>query len=161
MTLIEMMASLLILVMLVMGMNAGMTAGLRVYQSSKETTDRAMLTSSINTTLSDILRYAQVRTANGKKLYSNLEYGLWDTTFETVDGRILVKFWNKTGTETVKTIPLIPSDDYSVFKVEVEDTLIEPKSDSKGNYYAIEYTLVHVDDETSQEISTVVRTMNE
>ena len=158
MSLMEMMASLLILVLLVVGMNTGMTAGLRVYQNSKNVTDRAMLTSSINTKLTDILRYTEVRTVNNKTLYTNLEYGLWDVTFEAVEGKIQINFWDKTGKKLVKNTPLINSDTYSIFKVK-DDFVVSYNEDG---YFDISYTLLNTgNNSSSQLIQAVVRVIND
>lgn len=165
MTLVEMLASVLILVMLVVGMNAGMNAGLRVYRDSKAVTERSMLSSGINTKLTDILRYAQVKTVtvDGEEehLITNLEYGLWDVTFEEdEDGIVQVCFRDKTGKPTGKETPLINTGNYSGFAV--QDLSVEPETDDKGTYFTIRYTLVNtVDDSSTDEIHAVVRVMNE
>lgn len=161
MSLIEMMASLLILVLLVVGMNAGMTAGLRVYQESKVAADRTMLASNINTRLTDILRYAEVKEANGQDLITNLEYGLWDVTFdEDEDGKVQVCFWDKTGRQLAKRTPLINSGNYSGFAV--SDLNVAYETDDKGGYFAISYKLINTGDNSSSDlIEAIVRVMNE
>ena len=174
MSLMEMMASLLILVLLIVGMNTGMTAGLRVYETSKITTERSMLASSINTKLTDILRYAEVRKVNDKTLYTNLEYGLWDVTFEVPqkndsrfsaneEGKVQICFWDKTGNNLVKATPLINSSSYSNFKV--TDFICHPPGKNpvtNTQYCHISYKLLNTgDNSTSDLIEAVVRIMNE
>ena len=162
MSLMEMMASLLILVLLVVGMNTGMTAGLRVYQNSKNVTERAMLTSSINTKLTDILRYTEVRTVNNKTLYTNLEYGLWDVTFEAVEGKIQICFHDKNGNRLKKTTPLINYDDDSNFKVtNFELKYVDKNEVFNGGYCQIHYNLQNTGDGSSSDlIEAVVRVLN-
>lgn len=160
MSLMEMLASLLVLVLLIVGMNAGMSAGLRIYQESKVAADRSALTSGINTKLTDILRYAEVKTITADDedtyLFTNLEYGLWDVKFiADDDGIVQVCFYDKTGTQKVKQTPLIHSELYSVFKV--EDLKLEPD----GNCFSISYNLINTGKDSSETISTVVRIMND
>lgn len=166
MTLIEMLASLLIMVLLAVGMNTGMAAGLRVYQESQEATNRTMLASSINTKLTDILRYAEVKTikaADNKEIYvfTNLEYGLWDVAFAPdANGIVQVYFYDKDG-KIVKETPLINSASYSGFKVS-NDFAVEPYEDNKGIYFTISYMLINTSDNSSSDpITAVVRVMNE
>ena len=150
--------SMLILVLLVVGMNTGMSAGLRVYETSKVTTERSMLASSINTKLTDILRYAEVRTVDGKQLLTNLEYGLWDVTFEEEAGKIQIYFYDKTGSSIAKKTPLINSDSYSDFKVSETFNV----SYNPNGYFDISYTLEHTGNPSySDAIEAVVRVMNE
>ena len=166
MSLMEMIASLLILVLLVVGMNTGLSAGLRVYETSKVTTERSMLASSINTKLTDILRYAEVRTVDGKQLLTNLEYGLWDVTFEEEEGKIQICFHDKTGKPLKKTTPLINSSSYDdskgvpIFKVTNFD--IQYIKDANGGYFDIRYKLLNTGDNSSSDfIQAAVRVMNE
>jgi hypothetical protein len=130
-----------------------------------------MLASSINTKLTDILRYAEVRKVNGKTLYTNLEYGLWDVTFEVLPkndprfkenkgGKVQICFYDKNGAPLEKTIPLINSDSYSDFKITSFNC--DPKEDTNGGYFQITYTIQHTGNEAySNSIEAVVRIMNE
>ncbi len=61
-TLVEMLASILIMVLLVMGMGVGMDAGSRIYRDATFESDSATLAGILNSNLGDILRYSiQVR----------------------------------------------------------------------------------------------------
>lgn len=105
MTLMEMMASLLILTLLVTAMGTGMDTAMNVYGDAMFESNSASLAGIVNTALSDVLRYAQdIRTkdtANGETfqdaagnalgsnvgfVFTNIEYGVQDVYFQTKTG---------------------------------------------------------------------------
>lgn len=89
-TLIEMMVTILILVILVVGMGTGMSAAVRVYQESVFESDSASLAGILNTTLGDVFRYSEKIDASGSFtaytgdpldigfVFTNMEYGVRD-----------------------------------------------------------------------------------
>jgi len=176
MTLIEMLASLIIVVLLAVGMNTGMTAGLRVYTEASSDARISALASNINTALTDILRYAEVRevTESGvtKYLITNLEYGLRDAYFGVEDGVIKIYFWTKNGILTGKTKALVNSGYYYTSSsgsgsgnppdfIVKEFAEIVPVEDERGVYFSIKYKVVNAADETqSREVEAAVRSMS-
>ncbi len=94
-TLVEMMATLLILILLVMGMNVGMDAGSRIYRDATFESDSASLAGILNTNLGDILRYsirvhratqeeqAKIDNPDVNFLFTSLDYGIQDAYFHT------------------------------------------------------------------------------
>ena len=95
---------------------------------------------------------------NNKTLYTNLEYGLWDVTFEAVEGKIQICFHDKNGNRLQKTTPLINSDTYSNFKVNNDFTV----SYDEDGYFDISYTLLNTgNNSSSQLIQAVVRVIND
>ncbi len=72
-TLIEMLATVLILILLVMGIGVGMDAGSRIYQDATFESDSATLAGILNTNLGDILRYStRVRFSGGSGVSNKL-----------------------------------------------------------------------------------------
>lgn len=106
-TMVEMLASLLILALMAAGMSGGMSAALNVYQDSVFESDSTSMAATVNTALEDLLRYSErmklaadqsgghFRTLSGLTLpageeagavnfvFTNLEYALVDAYFFT------------------------------------------------------------------------------
>ena len=106
-TMVEMLASLLILALMAAGMSGGMSAALNVYQDSVFESDSTSMAATVNTALEDLLRYSErmklakdqpgehFRTFSGLTLpaddepgavnfvFTNLEYALVDAYFFT------------------------------------------------------------------------------
>ena len=174
MTLIEMLASVIIVALLAVGMNAGMSAGLRVFSEASSEARISALSSNINTTLTDMLRYAEVRevTEGGttRHVVTNLEYGLRDAYFGVDEGVVKIYFWTKNGTLTNKTKALVNSGYYYASSAGVnsenppdfivKDFSVTPVKDAKGAYFSINYTVVNAGDETKfRTIESAVRSM--
>ena len=64
-TLIEMLATLLILVFLVLGIGTGMDSALRIYDEARFESNSAAMANIVNTSLGDILRYSENLTTPG------------------------------------------------------------------------------------------------
>lgn len=86
-TLIEVLVSMLILTFLVIGMGPGMKTAVTVYRESLFQSNSTALIGAVNTTLSDVLRYAEnvTVTDEGDVLFTNTEYGLKDACFLTIE----------------------------------------------------------------------------
>lgn len=163
MTLLEMMVALLILVLLVSGMGTGMTAGLRVYEESAQTTSRTMLAADINSRLTDMLRYAEVRKTNSEnaqdpaEVITNLEFGLLDAYFtDKSDGILKVCFWADKGVAR-ESRNVISAGAYNGMKMDSFELLYNEKG-----YFTISYHLLFNGDTKSVEnkFEAVVRVMN-
>jgi len=75
-TLVELLVSILLLALIGVGMSAGMTAAIRTYDRSVFSSETLMLQDTINTTLSDYLRYAVgVTGADGSVTVTSGQYG--------------------------------------------------------------------------------------
>lgn len=101
MTLMEMMVSLVILVMLVVAMGTGMDSAMQIYGDATFESNSAALADIVNTSLGDLLRYAEnirtpaagsdfyttdgIRLQNVGFVFTNKEYGVRDCYFYTGD----------------------------------------------------------------------------
>lgn len=174
MTLVEMLAAVLTIALLAAGMGAGMTSGMRVYASASFQSASSSLAANINTTLSDILRYASKYTpldaADGPSfVISNLEYGMDNCYIEcppydeetTPDGGILwVCYWRENPTDARAPKALVNSGSYG--NLRVTDFTINPKSDTQGHYFEISYRIISTTDAaSSRDVKTIVRMMNQ
>lgn len=175
MTLMEMMVSIAIVALLAVGMNTGMMAGMRVFTEASADSRLSALASNINTALTDILRYADVKEveeAGAKKhVMTNLEYGLRDAYIEKdTNGILQIYFWTKRGTLPNKTRALVNSGYYytasSGANTEdppnfiVTEFSITPQTDTKGTYFDIRYTIANAADASQvRKIETAVRPM--
>ena len=66
-TLMEMLVSIFVLVLLVMGIGTSMDSGLQVYKTSNLNANSGILADIINTSLDDLLRYAEVQVVDSTK----------------------------------------------------------------------------------------------
>ena len=96
-TLIEMLATLLILVFLVLGIGTGMDSALRIYDEARFESNSAAMANIVNTSLGDILRYSENLTTPGDEeffvdssntkvpdvefVFTNYEYAVRDAYF--------------------------------------------------------------------------------
>lgn len=82
-TLMEVLASMLILTFLVIGMGPGMKTAMTVYRESTFQSSSTALIGAMNTTLGDVLRFAEdVEVAeDGTFTFTNVEYGLRNGRF--------------------------------------------------------------------------------
>ena len=174
-TLIEMLVSLLVLVMLTAGINTVMAAGSRVYHVTASHTKISILASNINTTLTDILRYSDIKmveSAETDYVITNLEYGIRDAYLGCDEsGFLKIYFWADSGSSK-EAKPLVNSGYYFAessgaasgnppdFAIK-DDFQIIPQTDARGTYFEIKYTIVNtVDSSQYRQIDTVVRLAN-
>lgn len=107
-TLIEVLASMLILTFLVIGMGPGMKTAMTVYQESTFQSSSTALIGTMNATLGDVLRFAEdvEVVADGSFTFTNTDYGLQNATLNTKDNIITVIDHNG------KEKPLLPEGSY-------------------------------------------------
>lgn len=186
MTLIEMMAALLIMVLLVVGMGTGMDAGMRVYRDSKFETDSAALADILNTSFGDLFRYAENVTAktslsadDQNKLptgmefvFTNPEYGILNGYFHlnTDTGAVqLMDLQSGTKKDLVNTgvYPNLEISDLDVLYAPpgVQELPIEGKPEpvkvGRGGLFYVTYQIRStVDTAKTKDVVTVVRQMN-
>ena len=153
MTLMEMMASLLILTLLVTAMGTGMDTAMNVYGDAMFESNSASLAGIVNTALSDVLRHAQdVKTKNldaneffvdatGAQVpnvgfvFTNLEYGVRDAYFQTKNGTDITK-----GVLILRTLHTENGSDEDASE---EDTFEDDASGESGSKQIVEVELVN------------------
>lgn len=107
-TLMEVLASMLILTFLVIGMGPGMKTAMSVYQESTFQSSSTALIGTVNATLGDVLRFAEDVEVDEDKTFTftNTDYGLQNAKLSFADGIITVIDHN--GNEK----PLLPEGSY-------------------------------------------------
>ena len=181
-TLVEMLASVLILALLVVGMGSGMSAAVRVYRDSIFESDSASLAAMLNNSLSDLLRYAEDLVTADKNggpfldragmplptgdspgavnfVFSNLEYGVQQAYFYTPtqeDGTVGGPLQLKTLTDTIPT-DLLNQGAYPA--LQVGDFTIE--YDAPQELFRISYTISSTSDlGKTHDVQCTVRLLN-
>jgi len=184
-TLMELLVSLLILVMLVMGIGVGMDAGMRIYQEATFEADSATLAGILNTNLGDILRYSQnvrenddtFRDAEGNILrksevgfvFTNLEYGIQDAYFHTpvLDDNSSMGVLQMKNLKNLSVVELVNAGAYpnlviSNFRI----TYVAPGATVggevvRGGYFNITYTIFNeTNTDLSRDVAYIVRMIN-
>ena len=161
MTLMEMLVSILILVMLVVAMGTGMNSGMRIYEDAIFESNSATLANIVNTTLSDILRYCEVKEFSNpyvpdqEFVITNLDYGIKDAYFLLGDGedQSILQMKNTHNKSVVDLVNTGSSPDLKIseFKIIYNDT----------GYFQIEYKITsRVNEEKVREVTSVVRLLN-
>lgn len=161
MTLVEMLAAVMIMALLAAGMSTGMTSGLRVYQEAGFESDSALLASNINTMMTDILRYStDCKTEEGNILVTNLDYGLRDVYFKNDGGYLYICFWSRNGTTHPSAKALVNTGAYGTLRIS-NDFQYTYKTDNRGGYYEINYTITNsADTNKTRAVQAVVRQMS-
>ncbi len=179
-TLVEMLATILILVFLILGIGTGMDSALTIYNEAKFEANSASMADIVNTSLGDILRYAYIRTPNEGESYfiditntkvpdvefvfTNYEYGVRDAYFyldkDRADGDGVLRLKNLNDSKEVELVntgayPKLRITDFSISYVPAQT------NSANGGYYEINYTVASTVDSTlTKEVSYVVRSMN-
>lgn len=108
-TLVEMLACIVTLILICMICSTGMNLALRSFQRSVFESDSQMLESTLNMSLSDMLRHAtDIKTENGVLVFTNTSYGLYDGTIDLSTDKYLV-YTNEGGTGSM----ILSKDAYS------------------------------------------------
>ena len=182
MTLMEMMASLLIMVLLILAMRTGMNTGVQVYNDAAFESHSATLAANINTALTDILRYAQdVKDPTPPQfppnaaqdyefVFTNLEYGLRDAYFTVSDGILQIRSENN----GFQPKALVNSGSYDKLTIKDDSfsvtyypegstgeltTLENTITITSGGFFYICYTLTGPDGQT-RDAEAIVRLMS-
>ena len=186
-SLIEMLCTLLILVLLVMGMGVGMETGGRIYRDAVFESESATLAGILNTSLGDILRYSiDVRetTATERQKYGNdvgipkadgtavhyvftsLDYGIQDAYFYIpphVSGGDMGPVQLK-NTRNPNVVELVNTGAYPNLLVTDFEIVYSPRiaPGIEGGYFEISYTIKsELDTTKSRSVETIVRVMND
>ncbi len=181
-TLIEMLATLLILVFLVLGIGTGMDSALRIYDEARFESNSAAMANIVNTSLGDILRYSENLTTPGDEgfldssntkvpdvefVFTNYEYAVRDAYFSlknssnTTDGILRMR-----NLRDGNVIELVNTGAYPDLKIGTFNITYNAKgSDDNGNptggYFDVSYTVYSTKDESlTRNVSYIVRCMN-
>jgi prepilin-type N-terminal cleavage/methylation domain-containing protein len=186
-TLVEMLATILILVLLVAGMSVGIASAYRIYSTAIFESDSAVMISNINKTLGDILGYAQelrtdapfrdwsgiaLPTGTGANavnfVFSNSEYGLQQAYFYVSTGDDEDLDESTTIGEPVGRIQFMslgsdtPLDviNQGVY-VNLEVTNFRITYNETGQYFSISYTVRSTQDASkTKDVEYAVRLLN-
>lgn len=109
-TLIEATAAILVLVLLALGISTGLSAAIKVYNTTLYVSESDTLTDTLNTALADVLRTASdgETSGDGKVTFSNRGYGM-------LQGRLALwkdRLYLYTAPSDKAGIPLIPAGSY-------------------------------------------------
>lgn len=180
-TLMEALVSIVILVMLIISMGTGINAAIGIYGESRFESNSASLADIINTSLNDILRYAEnikpktLGEDNTTYTFTNIEYGMQDVYFyipaETIGTEIKGILSLQSASAASFKTPLVNSGVYS--DMEIKDFSIKylDAGDSTkdedgiittyGGCFYITYTIKStIDTEMERVVETVVRLAN-
>lgn len=183
MTLMEMLASLLVLTLLVTAMGTGMDSAGRIYREAAFASDSAALATIVNTALGDVLRYAEdIRVpeavdAAGNPVdeavgfvFSNQDYGLRDVYFQTKTGDddtggilTLRSLRLEAGSRSIQETALVNSGAYPNLEItNFTASYVAPGyAGKRGGYFTITYTIRNCTEPSqSREEKTVVRLLN-
>lgn len=183
MTLMEMLASLLILTLLVTAMGTGMEAARKVYRDAVFESDSAALAAIVNTALRDVLGYAEnirvpeEQDAAGNPVddgvgfvFTNTAYGLHDVYFQTrtrtddTGGILILRSLRFDETShSIQETPLVNQGAYPNLEItHFTVTYAEPGSEGKrGGCFSITYTIRNTADPSqTRETETIVRLIN-
>ena len=180
-TLMEMLVSLAILVIIVMGIGVSMDAGVRIYRDAVFEADSASLAGILNTNLGDILRYStrvtenegdNLKDASGAFLpeqdvgfvFTSYEYGVQDAYFYTPihpDGTLkgVLQIRNLRNEHVVELVNSGAYPDLVITDFEI--TYVAPGAEVRGGYFEVNYKIISAKDENMERsVSTVIRLMN-
>jgi len=185
-TLVEMLCALLILVFVVVGMGITMDAGMNIYQDATFESESASLAGILNTSVGDILRYAEDITVNQGYLngpngtlvakadvgfvFTSMDYGIQDAYFYTPvqEGNVsmgVLQMKNLRNTDIVELVNTGAYPDLAISNFKL--TYVEPGSDEAGNtgrggYFTVKYDIFHeTDTAKKRHVEYVVRLMND
>ena len=184
-TLIEMMVTIAILVMLVVGIDTGMNSGMRIYNDSIFHAHTSSLDEILSTSMGDILRYSEniqpygIEVNSSHYMFTNYEYGAVDAGFNlSPDGIVVLKNHvnqnsaepePESATEPVSTdIELFSKGAYPDLKVtdlnvdftHHKEPQPEDATEIRGNYFTVTYTISNVSNTKSRDFTHVIRVLN-
>ena len=158
MTLMELLASLLVLTLLMTAMGTSMDAALDSYQDSLFQSNSSMLIGIVNTTLGDLLRYAQdIQISEEGIAFTNAELGVYNGRL-TVSEDGTLQILDLTG----RTMDLLNAGVYAGLYIrDFAAVYVPPDTDGKrGGYFEILYTIENGDATKVRHAETVVRVLN-
>lgn len=174
-SLIELICTLLILVLLVMGIGVGMDTGSRIYRDATFEADSAAMAGIVNNSLSDMLRFSIVTATEGMRnlpdaadfdpmetpyVFTSLEYGVQYAYFILSQEGVLQL-------RTIKStqgVELVNSGTYPELEIQHFVIHYEPRRNPgvEGGYFEVSYDIVSKNDPTKiREVTMIVRQMND
>lgn len=182
-TLIEMLATLLILVFLILGIGTGMDSAVRIYDEAKFEANSASMANIVNTSLGDILRYADNLTVaeentsfkdsagtvvpNVDFVFTNYEYGVRDAYFSLKDSSNkddgILRMRNLENGKVVELVNTGAYPDMKITDFHLTYTALskDDAGNDKGGYFEIKYTVNSDKSSTlTREVKYIVRCMN-
>lgn len=188
-TLMEMLVSIFVLVLLVMGIGTSMDSGLQVYKTSNLNANSGILADIINTSLDDLLRYAEVEVVDSTKptydakdteeigfLFTSRDFGMVGAHFVLgTDG--ILKMQGRAGEDGTlpAAVELVNGGSYSDLKITQFSITYVPKgstmtvtrtdgrkyNSTEGGFFFVDYKIENQLDKTQvRSVQTVVRLLN-
>lgn len=187
-TLMEMLVSIFVLVLLVMGIGTSMDSGLQVYKTSNLNANSGILADIINTSLDDLLRYAEVQVVDSTKptydakgaegigfLFTSRDFGMIGARFVLEDG--ILKMQGRAGEDGTlpAAVELVNGGSYSDLKITQFSITYVPKgstmtvtrtdgrvyNSTEGGFFFVDYDIQNQLDKTQvRSVQTVVRLLN-
>lgn len=182
-TLIEMLATLLILVFLILGIDTGMDSAVRVYDEAKFEANSASMANIVNTSLGDILRYSDNLTVaeentsfkdsagtivpNVEFVFTNYEYGVRDAYFSLKDSANkedgILRMRNLENGNVVELVNTGAYPDMKIgdFHLEYKALGKDENGNTTGGYFTVEYTVFSKKDSNlTKDVQCIIRCMN-
>lgn len=183
-TLIEMLATLLILVFLILGIGTGMDSAVRIYDEAKFEANSASMANIVNTSLGDILRYADnltvvdpdvgyfedsshTRVPNVDFVFTNYEYAVRDAYFSLKDGSNnddgILRLRNLTNGSVVELVNTGAYPDMKIgdFKLEYKALDKDAAGNTIGGYFTVTYKVYsEKDSNLTKDVQYIIRCMN-
>lgn len=187
-TLMEMLVSIFVLVLLVMGIGTSMDSGLQVYKTSNLNANSGILVDIINTSLDDLLRYAEVQVVDSTKptydakgaegigfLFTSRDFGMIGARFVLEDG--ILKMQGRAGEDGTlpAAVELVNNGSYSDLKITYFTITYVPKgstmtvtrtdgrkyNSTEGGFFFVDYKIENqLDKMQVRSVQTVVRLLN-
>lgn len=182
-TLIEMLATLLILVFLVLGIGTGMDSAVRIYDEAKFESNSASMANIVNTSLGDILRYSDnltvadpnegfvdssnTRVPNVEFVFTNYEYGVRDAYFSLRDSANnddgILRMRNLSNGNIVELVNTGTYPDMRIgdFVLKYKELGKDDSGNPTGGYFEVTYTVYSdKNNDLTKDVKYIVRCMN-
>ncbi len=183
-TLIEMLATLLILVFLILGIGTGMDSAVRIYDEAKFEANSASMANIVNTSLGDILRYSDnltvvdpdvgyfvdssnTRVPDVDLVFTNYEYAVRDAYFSLKDGSNnddgILRLRNLTNGTVVELVNTGAYPDMKIGDFHLVYTALgtDAAGNTTGGYFTVTYKVYSLKDSNlTKDVQYIVRCMN-
>lgn len=182
-TLIEMLATLLILVFLVLGIGTGMDSAVRIYDEAKFESNSASMANIVNTSLGDILRYSDnltvadpnegfvdssnTRVPNVEFVFTNYEYGVRDAYFSLRDSANnddgILRMRNLSNGNIVELVNTGTYPDMRIgdFVLKYKELGKDDSGNPTGGYFEVTYTVYSdKNNDLTKDVKYIIRCMN-
>jgi len=162
-SLVELLACLLILALLAVMVSSSVTAAVRVYQKSVYASESEALGSTVNTAMSDILRYAKYVGQNSRNelVFTNAAYGVNNSGHFLLDDKGYVCYVPYEGADETEQKKLINSGAYtSLYLEKLKVVFVRDAAGGDRGVFKITYTIrSHVLPDAKYEVSCSFRSL--